>query len=307
MKQTFTLAEAALQQPSMVTIGVFDGVHVGHQQLIRRLVEEARATNRLAVVVTFFPHPDVVLRGLQGRYYLTTPEQKAALLLDLGLDYVITYPFSKEASQVRAADFVELLLNNLRMNALWVGSDFALGYKREGNVAFLRSQGEQKGFTVQEIELVVNGGHTISSTAIRQVIQTGDVEAAQAWLGRAYSVVGTVVHGEKRGRKIGYPTANMDVWDEQVLPANGIYAGRVRLGDEWFMAATNVGIRPTFEGDTNITVEPYLLDFDRDIYGQTLEVTFEKMLRPEARFDSIQALIEQIGRDVDETRAYLSR
>lgn len=307
MKQTFILAEAALQQPSMVTIGVFDGVHIGHQQLIQRLVEEARASNRLAVVVTFFPHPDVVLRGLEGRYYLTTPEQKSALLLDLGVDYVITYPFSKVASQVRAADFVDLLLNNLRLSSLWVGSDFALGYKREGNVAFLREQGEQKGFTVQEIELVVNGGHTISSTAVRQAIQDGDMEAVRKWLGRVYSVVGTVVHGEKRGQQIGYPTANMAVWNEQVLPANGIYAGRARLGDEWFMAATNVGIRPTFEGATDITVEPYLLDFSRNIYGQTLEVTFEKMLRPEAKFDSIQELIDQIGRDVDQTRAYLSR
>ncbi|MBI5670434.1 MAG: bifunctional riboflavin kinase/FAD synthetase [Chloroflexi bacterium] len=306
MNRTAILAEAALEQPSIVTIGVFDGVHIGHQQLIRRLVEEARATNRLAVVVTFFPHPDVVLRGLQGRYYLTTPEQKASLLMNLGVDYVITYPFSKEASQVRAADFVDQLLRNLRLSSLWVGSDFAMGYKREGNVAFLRAQAEQKGFTIHDIDLIVNGGDKISSTAIRQAVQAGEMDKARQWLGRGYSVIGTVVHGTKRGRQIGFPTANMAVWDEQVLPPNGIYAGWARLGDQWLMAATNVGIRPTFEGTTDITVEPYLLDFDRDIYGETLELTFEKRLRPEAKFDTIQALIEQIARDVEETRTLLT-
>ncbi len=305
MQRTFTLAEAALGQPSMVTIGVFDGIHIGHQQLIRRLVTEARASNRLAVVVTFFPHPDVVLRGLQGRYYLTTPQQKADLLLSLGVDYVITFPFSREASQVRAADFVDQLIHNLRLSALWIGADFALGYKREGNVAFLQAQGEQKGFSVHAIELIENGGGKISSSAVRQAVEAGDMDTARAWLGRAYAVTGRVIHGEKRGRQIGFPTANMDVWEEQVLPPNGIYAGWARLGDEWFMAATNVGLRPTFEGATSITVEPYLLDFDRDIYGETLELTFDRRLRPEAKFDSIQALIEQIARDVDETRVYL--
>lgn len=255
IKRTFTLAEAQLNRPSLVTIGVFDGVHLGHQQLISRLVAEAHAADRLAVVVTFFPHPDVVLRGLQGRYYLTTPEQKAELLMRLGVDYVIIYPFSVEASQVRAADFVDQLIGHLRMDALWVGSDFALGYRREGNPAFLRAQGQQKGFAVHEINLVENDGQTISSTAIRAALQAGELETARKWLGRAYSLAGMVIHGEGRGHQIGYPTANIAVWDEQVIPANGIYAGWARVDAGWFMAATNVGIRPTFEGPASITVE----------------------------------------------------
>ncbi len=302
----YNLANAHLNERSIVTIGVFDGVHRGHQHLIRRLVEQARTTGRLAVVLTFFPHPDVVLRGLKGRYYLTTADEKAELLLNMGVNCVITHPFNDEVRQVRAADFVDQLAESLRMQELWVGSDFAMGYKREGNVPFLREQGEQKGFSVHEIDLLVNGGDTISSTAIREALQAGHVEQAADWLGRAYSVAGKVVDGKKRGRQIGFPTANIDVWDEQVLPANGVYAGWAWLGEERFMAATNVGVVPHFEGDNKVTVEPYLLDFDRDIYGQQLEVNFKTRLRPEARFSSLQELIDQIGRDVDDTRAYLT-
>jgi riboflavin kinase / FMN adenylyltransferase len=306
MKQhVYNLADAQLTRQSMVTIGVFDGVHRGHQHLIKRLVEQAHATDRLAVVLTFFPHPDVVLRKLTGRYYLTTAEQKADLLLNLGVNCVVTHPFNDEVRQIRAADFVDGLVKNLHMAELWVGADFAMGYKREGNVPFLREQGQQKGYVVHEIDLIANGGETISSTAIRTALQDGYVEQAAEWLGRSYSVSGEVVHGEKRGRQIGFPTANIQTWDEQVLPANGVYASWVRLGNERFMAATNVGIRPHFEGGVNITVEPYLLDFDRDIYGEQLEVTFETRLRPEAKFNSLQELIDQIGRDVDDTRAYL--
>jgi riboflavin kinase / FMN adenylyltransferase len=301
----YNLSEAQLPQRSMVTIGVFDGVHKGHQYLVKRLVEEAHASGRLAVVLTFFPHPDIVLRGLQGRYYLTTAEQKAKLLMDLGVNYVVTHPFNDQVRQIRAADFVDQLVNHLKLELLWVGSDFAMGYKREGNVPFLKEQGVQKGFSVHEIDLIQNGSHSaISSTAIRQALNDGQIEQANEWLGRAYSVSGKVVHGEKRGRQLGFPTANMAVWDEQVIPANGIYAGWARLGDERFMAAINVGVRPHFGGSV-VTVEPYLLDFDRDIYDQELEITFETRLRPEAKFNSLQELIDQIGRDVEDTRAYL--
>lgn len=306
MSHILNLSDASLNQPSIVTIGVFDGVHRGHQYLIKRLVEEARASGRLAVVLTFFPHPDIVLRGLQGRYYLTTAEQKANLLMELGVDYVVTQPFNDEVRHIRAADFVDQLLKHLKLSSLWVGSDFAMGYKREGNVPFLKTQGAEKDFTVHEIDLIAAEGLTISSTAIREAIQSGEVEQAREWLGRGYSVTGEVVHGEKRGRQIGFPTANTAVWSEQVIPANGIYASWVRLGEERFMAATNVGVRPHFDG-TTVTVEPYILDFDRDIYGEQLEVSFETRLRAEAKFNSLQELIDQIGRDVDNARAYLSQ
>lgn len=301
----YNLANVNLTEPSLVTIGVFDGVHRGHQHLIQQLVEDAHRSDRLAVVLTFFPHPDVVLRGLSGRYYLTTAEQKADLLMQLGVDYVVTQTFDDALRQVRAADFVDQLRASLNMAALAVGADFAMGYKREGNVDFLREQGAQKGFDLRVIDLVANDSEIISSTAIRHALEAGDVALARKWLGRSYSLTGMVVHGAKRGRQIGYPTANTQVWDQQVIPANGIYAGWVYLHGERYMAATNVGIRPMFEGD-DITVEPYILDFNQELYGETLTVTFEKRLRDEAKFDSLDALIAQIGADVEASRAYLS-
>src|SRR5690606_32392520 len=277
MQHFYNLDETRVNQPSVVTIGVFDGVHRGHQQLIRKLVAHARATNRLAVVITFFPHPDIVLRGLEGRYYLTTPEEKAELLGQLGVDVVVTLSFDHRLRQVRAADFVDLLVERLRLSSLWVGADFAMGYKREGNVEFLRAQGLEKGFELEVIDLVLVENDIISSSTIREALQQGRVEQARDWLGRAYSVTGEVVHGHTRGRALGFPTANIAVWSEKVLPANGIYAGWAYLGDERYMALTNVGVRPTFDED-DITVEAYLLDFDREIYGEILTVSFETWL-----------------------------
>lgn len=305
MNHVYDLAAIQLQQPSVVTIGVFDGVHRGHQHLIRRLVQHARQTGRLAVVVTFFPHPDVVLRGLSGRYYLTTPQQRAELMGELGVDHVITLPFNEALRHIRAAAFVDMMLEHLRLESLWVGADFALGYQREGNVEFLRAQGAGKGFTLEALPLVGDDGTpTFSSTAIRDALLTGDVDTARGLLGRSYSVSGEVVHGDHRGRTIGFPTANIHVWSDQLIPANGIYAGWAWLRGQRYMAATNVGLRPTFDGRT-VTVEAYLLDFDEQIYGEQLEFTFEKYLRPEARYESLDALITQIGRDVEVTRAFL--
>lgn len=305
MKHIYGMTQARFEQPSIVTIGVFDGVHRGHQHLIRQLVQEAHATDHLAVVLTFFPHPDVILRGLKGRYYLATPDQKAELLTSLGVDSVVTQPFDEDLRHMRAAAFVDALLEHVRMRGLWVGADFAMGYKREGNVDFLRQQSEQKGFALRVVNLVANSSEAISSTAIRQSLLDGHVEQANDWLGRGYAVAGEVIHGEQRGRKIGFPTANVDVWSEQIIPANGVYAGWATLNGEQYMAVTNVGVRPTFDGQ-GVTVEAHLLDFDRDIYGQQLSVSFEKRLRAEKKFNGIQELIAQIGADVQAGRDYLS-
>jgi riboflavin kinase/FMN adenylyltransferase len=295
-----------LQQPSVITIGVFDGVHKGHQYLVRRLVETAHADDLLAVVLTFFPHPDQVVQGIQGRYYLTTAEQRAAYLLDLGVDYVITHPFDDNVRHMRAARFVDQLVAHLRPKKLWVGADFALGYKREGNVEFLTQQGRNKGFSVHTIDLLQteNSHATITSSLIREALFRGEVEQARDWLGRAYQVSGEVVHGEKRGRTIGFPTANIEVWKQQVIPANGVYAGWAYLGTESLMAVTNIGVRPTFN-KSDVTVEAHLLDFDRDIYGEILTISFETYLRPEVKFNNPQALISQINADVEKGREYL--
>lgn len=304
MQHLQRIEEVQLDRPSVVTIGVFDGVHRGHQHLIGRLVEQAHAQGHLAVVLTFFPHPDVVIKGITDRYYLTTDAQRAVLLGGLGVDYVITLQFDDHLRQIRAARFVDLMKAHLKLETLWVGSDFAMGFKREGNVDFLRAQGEEKGFSLQVIDLIMGNHSAISSTSIRQALQAGDVEQARDWLGRAYSVRGEVVHGLQRGHTIGFPTANIDVWNMQVIPANGVYAGWAILNGQRHMAVTNVGTRPTFNGD-NTTVEAHLLDFDQDIYGEQLEFTFEARLRPETRFDGIQALIAQIGADAEQARRYL--
>jgi riboflavin kinase / FMN adenylyltransferase len=306
MQHYYDIAEAQLEQPSLVTIGVFDGVHRGHQYLIRQLVERAHQEGKQAVALTFYPHPDIVLRGLQGRYYLTSPDARAERLGALGVDYVITQTFDEAFRQIRAAEYVRMMSKHLRLASLWVGSDFALGYRREGNVAFLREMGQTSGFEVMAIDLLMtNGDHTaISSTAIRQALEAGELEQANRWLGYSYRVEGEVVKGAQRGRTIGFPTANTAVWNEQMLPANGIYAGWAQVDGATYMAATNVGVRPTFDG-AGVTVEPYLLDFDRDIYGKTLRLTFEKRLRPEQKYDSLDALIAQIKADVAETETYL--
>lgn len=307
MNHGYDLATVQLEQPSVVTIGVFDGMHRGHQHLIRRLVTSARDSGRLAVVLTFFPHPDVVLRGLTGRYYLTTPQQRAELMGALGVDQVITLPFNDAFRQIRAAAFVDMMREHLKLESLWVGADFALGYKREGNIAFLRAQGAEKGFALEVIDLVgEDGTATFSSTAIRDALVVGEVETARRLLGRSYSVSGEVVHGDHRGRTIGFPTANIAVWSEQLLPANGIYVGWATVGGERHMTAINVGLRPTFAGQ-DVRVEAYLLDFDRDVYGETMEITFERHLRPEKKFNDLPALIDQIRDDVAVARAYLEK
>jgi len=308
MQHVYRLAEANPPGPTIVAVGMFDGVHLGHQFLLRRLVTAARDCGCVPTVLTFFPHPDVVLGRASGRYYLTTPEQRAAMLGKLGAELVVTHPFNDEVRQVRAADFVDELLRHLKLRVLWVGADFALGYKREGNVEFLRAQGEQKGFSLEVVELVTNddSGHSISSSNIRAALAEGDLERANRWLGRPYRLEGEVIHGDGRGRTIGFPTANIRVWEEQMLPRNGVYAGWVHLNGETYMAAANIGNRPTFNG-THITVEAHLLDFDRDIYGQNLIFDVVAFLRPELKYTNVDDLIAQIHRDVDETRSLLGK
>jgi len=307
MQHVYSLADAHPAGPTIVAVGMFDGVHLGHQHLLKRLVQTAQAQACVPVVLTFFPHPDVVLGRASGRYYLTTPDQRAEALGRLGIEWVISHPFDDRVRQIRAADFVDQLLEHLNLRELWVGRDFALGYKREGNVDFLREQGATKGFKLEAIELVTNddSGTIINSSGVRAALEAGDIELANRWLGRPYRLSGTVVHGDGRGRTIGFPTANIDVWEEQVLPQNGVYAGWAHLNGETFMAVSNIGNRPTFNGGV-VTVEAHLLDFDRDIYGERLAFDVVAFLRPELKFNGVEALVAQIRQDAIEGRALLS-
>ncbi len=267
----------------------------------------ARAAGQQAIVVTFFPHPDKVLDKTTERYYLTRPEKRAELLLTLGADSVITLPFDEEIRQLSASAFVDKLVHNLRMKELWVGADFALGFQREGDVPYLRAQGASLGFTVKAVDLITDhgSGSQISSSRVREQLRHGEVANAREMLGRSYELEGLVVAGEGRGRTIGIPTANLAVWDEQLAPANGVYAAWAVLGDVRYMAATNIGQRPTFAGE-NVTVEAHLLDFSGDIYGEKMELHFEKRLRAERRFKGLEDLLAQIDKDIAATRRHLN-
>lgn len=308
MQHIETLTEVQLSQPSIVTVGMFDGVHRGHQALVNRLVDEAHKSNRAAIVLTFFPHPDVVICDVDEPYYLTSPEVRARLLGDLGVDVVVSHPFNETVREIRAIEFVDQLCKYLNLSALWATADFALGYKREGNIDFLREQGIKKGYSVETIELLLDEGshEPISSNTIRTALKAGDVAKAANYLDRPYRVSGEIIRGQQRGRTIGFPTANLDVWSDQLLPETGVYATLAHLGEETFMSVTNIGKRPTFEG-TGITVEAHLMDFDRDIYGETLHLDFIERLRGEVKFSGIEALVAQINQDVEAGRNILQR
>jgi riboflavin kinase / FMN adenylyltransferase len=292
---------------AFVTIGAFDGVHLGHQALVRGMVEAAHQAGLPAVVVTFYPHPAVVLRGIQKPYYLTSPEERARLFGALGVDAVVTLEFSAELARVSATDFVARLHERLGLKALWVGADFALGKGREGDVAFLRRLGQTLGYVVQVVEPVALPGLVISSSQARALLEEGAVDQAARILGRLYGYCGLVVHGDGRGRTIGIPTANIQPWEGQLLPRNGVYACWVEVDGLPRPAVTNVGMRPTFENTPPIPrVEALLLDFDQDLYGKTLCVQFMRFLRPEQRFAGVEALLAQIGIDREQAKEILS-
>ncbi len=294
-----------LTRPSVVTLGSFDGVHRGHQYLIDSVIAAARARNAASIVVTLNPHPRHVLRPDAPLALISTVEERLNLLIKLGLDYVVVFPFTIEHTKIRARDFAQLLVDHLHMVEFQCGPNFAFGYKREGNVPFLKQLGQEMGFTVNVVEPRVFDEGIISSTRLRNLVSEGDVTTATTLLGRYPALRGTVVHGDHRGRQLGYPTANLNVPDKKLVPANGIYAVRVRLGQEWLNGAANIGIRPQFGGGPRL-VEVYILDFDRDIYGQEIEVHFVERLRDEMKFENVQALIEQMGRDVARARTILS-
>lgn len=298
------LHEVDHKQPTYVAIGSFDGVHRGHQALLRRMAARAREAGMRTAALTFFPHPRRVLRTLPPRFYLTTLDDRVRLIAEQGVDLIITHPFDDEVRRIRAADFVDQLLDTLDMKQLW-GGNFAFGYNREGDVPFLRRQGEEKGFTVETLDESVNwNGELVSSRRIRQSLEEGDMADVNGCLGRYYCVRGPVVKGDQRGRTIGFPTANLAVWDELLLPANGVYATYIWLGDKRHRAATNVGTRPTVDG-LKLTVEAHILDFDADIYGEDARLEFAHRIRPEMRFSGLDELKSRIAADVETVRAEL--
>jgi riboflavin kinase/FMN adenylyltransferase len=301
---------ASLQNIGMpggwLTIGSFDGVHLGHQALIRQLVSGAHQAGAPAIVITFFPHPVVVLRGSQGQFYLTSPEERAALLSRLGVDAVVTLTFDDHLRMLPAEEFMRQVQNHLRIRRLLVGYNFALGRGREGNVERLRELGGPLGYELSIFEPVELAGQAVSSSLVRAQLAAGAVDQAARSLGRPYCVSAGVIHGDGRGKTIGIPTANLDVWAERALPAVGVYAGYAEVDGRRYQAVTNIGVRPTFESSAPLRVETHILDFDRDLYGEMVRLSFVARLRGEQRFPSIDALIAQIRQDIQTTRRVLS-
>jgi riboflavin kinase / FMN adenylyltransferase len=302
MRHVNTLEEANLSQPSVLMIGAFDGVHRGHQLLIGEATEFARKNQLVPVVLTFFPHPEMVLRGPKPGFYLTLPDQKAKLLGKLGVELVVTHPFNDEVRQMRAAEFADRLLRYLNMKALWVGADFAMGYQREGNIDFLRSKSQEQNFSLRVIDLMDAGGERVSSSRIREELAQGHVEEAARLLGRSYMLTGTVVEGAKRGRTIGIPTANLSVPEEQAVPARGVYAAWAVIDNDRHPAVVNIGMRPTFDGSGVQVIEAHLLDFSDDLYDKLMTLEFTTRLRDEMKFAGVDALFSQIQQDIATAR-----
>jgi riboflavin kinase/FMN adenylyltransferase len=298
--------DAVRLRSSWLTIGIFDGVHRGHQQILHRLVEGAHAAQAVPVVLTFSPHPAVVLGGKKNFPCLTTLEERVALLEGLGVEVVITQLFDHKLAAESAEDFMGSLAGPLGLRRLLVGYDFALGRDREGNAQRLIAIGQNLGYIVETIPVLSQAGHPISSTSIRAEIMQGAVEAAGRDLGRPYALAGEVVHGDGRGRTISIPTANIQVDRDKVLPADGVYAAWAWVQDGCFPAVINIGIRPTFSsGGQTAIVEAHLPGFERDLYGQVLKLDLVARLRGETKFPTVEALVAQIHTDIEQAGVLL--
>lgn len=288
----------------VMTIGSFDGLHRGHRLLVEQLVAYAQETARLSAALTFFPHPRTLLQPSAWPGYLSTPQERRALMAEVGVDILVVLPFTPQLARTSAEEFLRALHASLRLRELWVGSDFALGRDRQGDVPALRALAPQIGFTLRVVEPLYEDGLPISSTRIRALLAEGDVSRAARLLGRPYAFEAEVVRGYQRGRKLGFRTANLRILPEQAVPANGVYAVWALVEGRRWPAVGNIGIRPSFDAGERL-LEVHLLDYDGDLYGQQLRVEFVQRLRPELRFDDVQALIAQVGRDIETTRRLL--
>ncbi len=293
-------------------MGNFDGVHLGHQVVVRRAVEEARSRGMRAVAVTFDPHPRAVLRPGSEPKLLTVLEVREELLLGCGVDEVRVLRFDLDLSKKSPGDFVrEVLVGELGAGVVVVGENFRFGYKASGDVKDLDRHMRDAGGEAYAVPTYVLGeaagsGEAINSTRIRMLLHDGEAREAARLLGRPYSLRGVVVEGDKRGHALGFPTANVLPGAVALVPGRGVYAGHVRVGEERYGACTNVGVAPTFERRES-RVEAYLLDYEGDLYGEVIDVTFEERLRPEKQFSGVYELKEQIARDVAEARRVVGR
>lgn len=302
---SFGFPAARLIGPAYLTIGTFDGVHKGHQALLKPLIAGARQAGAVSVLVTFEPHPRCVLDPNHCPASLTTLDEKVWLLNRLGLDHVIVVPFSTQVAALSPVVFMQRISRGMQLQHVIMGEDFRFGQGRRGDPALLRRLGQRQGFSVEVVPKLTRAREPVSSSRIRRLVLLGQMRAAAQLLGRDYVFRSVVEHGAKRGRELGFPTANLRIAPNKLVPASGVHASWVELNGERKMGALSVGYRPTF-GSHDLTVEVFILDFSGDLYDQTLAVWFVQRLRGEKRFATVPALQQQMTRDVENTKRILS-
>ncbi len=290
-----------------ITIGSFDGVHLGHQSIINKLIDGSRKFHTPSIVVTFFPHPVKVLGGVKGPFYLSSPEEKDKILKMMGVDSILTLHFNHDLAATSAEKFIQVLYQQLKFNCLLIGYDFTFGANRSGNIDTLTALGKEIGFCVRAVRPFQYDSKPISSSMIRELISSGNMPEASRLLGRPYSLSGNVIHGDGRGKHIGLPTANLGFWEEKLVPGNGVYAAIAKINNQSFMSVINIGNRPTFyEQPTLKTVEAHILDFNQEIYGREIQLDIIERIRPEKKFASAQELMVQINQDIQFAREVLA-
>ena len=298
---------ADIARPTVLTLGVFDGLHLGHQLIMQTVVERARAVGAVPTVITFEPHPREVLHPESAPPLLQTFDQKIEALGVLGIEQTIVIHFDKSFAQIRAHDFLrDAVVDRLHAKEVYLGCGFAFGHDREGNIDLLRSVSQSLGFFADEVPEVRLRGRRVSSSRIRELLQHGRVNLARRLLGRPYGVEGRVVRGAERGVTLGFPTANLHP-QNRVIPRNGVYVTATLIEGQWRRSVTNVGTRPTFESAAATSVETFVMNYSGDLYGDVVRVRFLYRLREEKKFSSIDELKSQIERDVSRAEDYFSR
>lgn len=294
---------------AVVTSGTFDGVHRGHQTILSRLTEVAKLSGGESVLITYWPHPRmVVANDGQNLKLLTTLDEKIDLLDQAGVDHLVVIPFTRSFSQLTSEEYIQqILIDKIGTKKLVIGYDHRFGRDREGGFDYIRAHQHEYGFEVEEIPRQDIDAVGVSSSKIRAALNAGNVHTANQFLGRSYSLTGTIIKGRQLGRTIGFPTANMQVDDSaKLIPANGVYAVDVDYAGQTFGGMLNIGFRPTVAG-TNQTIETYIFDFDKDIYGEHMTLRFREFLRPEQKFDGLPALVAQLKRDEEVAREIIKK
>lgn len=305
MKTLRTLKTLKTKKNAILTLGNFDGVHLGHQKILKKITTRAKKLGTSSVVYTFEPHPQKIVAPHKSTELLIDLKDKKALIEALGVDFLVLASFTKDFSTKHPDDFVkDIIVDGIGASEVYIGHDYCFGRGKSGTIEKLKTLSKTHGFKVFVIPAVRQGSEIISSTAIRKLIHKGEVNKASKLLGRNYRIKGTVIGGTKRGKSIGFPTANLDVSSE-LIPALGVYAATAKIGSKTYKAATNIGTSPTF-GASITTVEAHLIDFSGEIYGREVELTFTKRLRDEKKFPNIDSLVTQIKKDIQKTEKILA-